>query len=187
MAVDIPSTLSRGGRELVDFLEYCVLCQKLDPMFAFLAGEYRLRPTALGAIALYDVFCAPGAQGRVSVTAFLPPRRLALKQHVEQHRAGLLAAEDAAAAPPPEGDDDSVPRPLPAPGNYLFDELVAEVKRGQQYREVSTSFDPTRTPRENLPGGTLSAGQRSFVEFVWQPGLRPYLVSAGFRRIANIA
>jgi len=52
---------------------------------------------------------------------------------------------------------------------------------------ISSTYDPTLTPEENLQGGRLNAGQRQFVENVWHPILKPRLVRAGFWRIATVA
>jgi hypothetical protein len=83
---DIQQILRRGGRGLVDFLEYCVLARQLDPIFVFLANEYRLQPTIPGAIALYDTFCPPNAPARLDAVDVLPPRNLGLQQQVERLR-----------------------------------------------------------------------------------------------------
>jgi len=73
---------------------------------------------------------------------------------------------------------------------YLFDAVVNELTdtaAEETLAAILDHYDPDRSPHENLPGGRMSAGQRAFVEQVWEPRLRPYLVAAGFRRIANIA
>ena len=49
------------------------------------------------------------------------------------------------------------------------------------------AFDPAQSPAANLPGGRMTAGQRAFVEGVWQPRVRPELVRAGFWKIADVS
>ena len=49
------------------------------------------------------------------------------------------------------------------------------------------NYDPARTPMQTLPNGKMNAGQRQFVEQIWQQVLRPHLVAAGFWRIATVA
>jgi len=191
MAVDLQQTFSRGGRALVGLLDFCVLSVKMDPLFVFLVGEFRVRPTAAGAIALYDVFCAVGAPARVSVTQALPPRSLRLQQVIEPLRQDW----DESLAPPAAAetadgiDEDSHKRPPPAPipGKYLFDDLATAAWSGEQIAAVARQYDPALEPRENLPGGRLTAAQKAFVDYMWEPRIRPCLVGAGFRRVANIA
>ena len=167
-------------------LEFCVISVKLDPVFAFLVGEFQMHPAAAKAIALYDVFCAPGSRARISVIEALPPRNLQLQEAVEKLRKGYQAARCAES-----GDagleDSSIAPPEPLPEKYFFDAVAARVWQGRELQSVAESFDPARTPQDNLPNGRLTDGQRLFVDKLWEPTLRPYLVSAGFRRIANIA
>jgi len=175
MAVEIDKVFTRGGRELIDFLSFCVLSVETDPLFLFLAREFRTLPTAAGAVALFDAFCAANAPARISVSSAIPPFDLRIGHAVEALRAALAGA----GVPPP---------PPPLPPRYLFDAVVADVRSiaAERIAAVARRFDPDRTPLENLPGGRLTAGQRFFVEQVWQPRVRPMLVGAGFRRIANI-
>jgi hypothetical protein len=62
-----------------------------------------------------------------------------------------------------------------------------ETSPGGALRAVGELYDPSLTPHENLPGGRMTPGQKAFVERVWVPRVRPRLVAAGFRRIADIA
>ena len=192
MAVDIQSTFRRGGRGVVDLLEFCVISVKLDAVFVFLVGDYQLKPTAPRAIALYDVFCTPASPARISVMGALPPRNLQTERVVEQLRQQYLSAQSTETADrgPDEQEASGSPpaaRAVPFPGKYVFDGIASQVWAGQQLRWVVQTYDPALSPHENLPGGRLTAGQRAFVENIWEPAIRPHLVSAGFRRIANIA
>ena len=85
MAVDLRAIFASGGRPLIDSLEFCVRSVRMDPVFAFLEVEFRLQPTSPGAIALYDVFCAPEAPARLSTHDAL---RFFSAQHVhsDAHR-----------------------------------------------------------------------------------------------------
>jgi hypothetical protein len=51
---------------------------------------------------------------------------------------------------------------------------------------VSATFDPQLTSEENLPGGKMTAGQRQFVEHVWQRIVKPRLTAGGFWQIETI-
>jgi hypothetical protein len=80
-----------------------------------------------------------------------------------------------------------LPPPL-FPARYIFDEVVRQLETGRgQLREVGELYDPSLTPYENLPGRRMTPGQKAFVEHVWVPRVRPRLVAAGFRRVADIA
>ena len=74
------------------------------------------------------------------------------------------------------------------PAKYLFDAVIAAVTSDvrEVVRRIRETYDPALEPLENLPGGKMTAGQRMFVERVWRPQLRPYLVQAGFTRVASI-
>lgn len=175
MPIDAEREIERGGKVLLDFLTYCVMAFRMEPVFAFLARDFRLHPTPAGAAALYDVFLAPEAGARLHAMApHLPPRDLRLDREVRR-----LRPPSPGALPPSE-----VPTP-----RHLFDGLLERMRE----REPSPillpgqDFDPSLTPEANLPGGRMNPGQRAFVEGVWQPGLRPRLVAAGFWRIRNVA
>lgn len=166
MAIDFDEVTARGGKDLIDVLNYCARSVQMDPVFAFLAGEYRMSPTVSKAIALYDVFIAPTAPARIEAPDLLPPRDLSLAALIEKLR---------------------VPSP-PPPAKHIFDALddcVRKNRRGAIAR-IKRRYNLKRTPTENLPGGKMTAGQRRFLENVWQPRVRSALVRAGFRRIANI-
>ena len=81
-------------------------------------------------------------------------------------------------------------RPLvPLPANYLFDAVVTDLRlvTAAKLAEKQEQYDPGKTPTENLPGGAMNEAQRRFVDQIWVPKIRPYLVSAGFRSIASVA
>lgn len=77
---------------------------------------------------------------------------------------------------------------VPLPPRFLFDSIAAQLAGPGRSKiaKLESYYDPKRTPLENLPGGELSAGQRAFVDHVWTPRIRPYLVSAGFWRLATV-
>lgn len=182
MGIEIQQVINSGGRGLLDLLEYCVISAQPDPLFAFLAGEYRMRPTLLPAIALYEAFCAPEAAARLSVTHVLPPRDLHLSQQLLP-MCEAWSARDTALAEAPEGD---VPPPVQTPPRYLFDPIVTAVRQGGPWRRIAQGYDPVLTPYQNLPGGRMSPGQRAFLDNVWLARVRPYLVAAGFPRVATV-
>jgi hypothetical protein len=176
VAIDAARELERGGKILLDFLSYCVMAYRMEPVFVFLAREYRFRPTPAGALALYDAFLAPGADARLtSAAAHLPPGDLRLERELRPFRWADPDSRLAFPAAP-------VPR-------HLFDALVGWILAGEDNPVLRSGldFDPALTPEANLPGGRMSAGQRAFVEGVWQPRLRRQLVAAGFWKIGNVA
>ena len=182
MAIDLDDLFRRGGKELLDLLDYCVRSVQMDPVFVFLVREYRCHPTALKALAIYDGFCAPDAPARLSVRRALPPMDLRLQAALRPLKQWW---EQRQAAPP------SLPEtapPLFLPATHLFDFVVRELETSadSSLRIVGEQYDPTRTPFENLPGGRMTAGQRHFVEYVWEPALRPRLAAAGFRQVATV-
>lgn len=79
-------------------------------------------------------------------------------------------------------------KPAP-PGKWIFDALDQHVRNNRRgaIARIKRRYNLKLTPTENLPGKKMTAGQRQFIDQVWQPRIRPVLVSAGFRRIANIA
>ncbi len=198
MAMDINQVFLRGGKQLVELLEFSVISLQPDPLFAFLVGEYQLRPTAEGAVALYDVFCAPDTPARISPADVLPPRNLRIQQDIEPLRIHLLQHERARSAMQGRQEteesqqdqlateDMEIPS-ISMPGKYIFDTILVRVWQGQPLRNLAHRYDPGLSPQENLPDGRMTASQKHFVDKIWEPQLRPYLASAGFRRIANIA
>jgi hypothetical protein len=164
--VDIDKIFARGGKKLVDLLDYAARAVQTDVLFVFLVREYREHPTTPKAVALFDAFCAPHALARVSVSESLPPFNLRI---------------DAAMRP-------LKLNPLILPPKYLFDAIDLDVRKtSASLRAVKRGYRPSRTPLENLPGGRMNAGQKFFIDKVWEPILRPRLVAAGFRRVGSIA
>jgi len=182
MAVDVQAVLRAGGREAIKLLEFCVLSGQLEPVFGYLVSDYRTQATARRALALYDVFCAVGAPARMHADSALPPRNHGLLQDLQRIRADVLQVESYHATQPEH------PRAVAIPPKYLFDRVCAVVDSPEHeaVRRIQERYDPALEPSENLPGGKLTASQRHFVDFVWRPQIRPYLVQAGFPRIATI-
>lgn len=96
-----------------------------------------------------------------------------------ENQSETVAVEDVAESTPPA---------IPLPPRYLFDSIATQlaVAESSKVKALEKYYDPKLTPKENLPGGELSAGQRSFVDNVWSPRIRPYLVSAGFWKLATV-
>ena len=182
MTVDALDLLRRGGVGAVRLLDYAVYSRQLELVFAFLVGEYRVRPSAGRALALYDSFCAPGAPGRIRADSLLPPRHLRLQAAIQQLRQRLAEIEVSDSEPPESA------RPAPIPARELFDEVVSVVTSPdhEAIRRVRDRYDPDRGPVENLPGGRMTEAQRVFVERVWRGQLRPRLVRDGFARASTI-
>jgi hypothetical protein len=181
MPVDIDEIFARGGKKLVDLLDYAVRAVQTDLLFVFLVREYREHPSTPKAVALFDGFCAPRALARISASESLPPVNLridAAMRPLKLNLAQVRSARTAAAAAPP----------LILPPKYLFDAIDLELrKKSSGLLTVKRRYRIRRTPLENLPGGRMNAGQKFFVEKVWEPILRPRLVAAGFRRVGSIA
>lgn len=181
--IDIADILAIGGAQRIALLRYCVLSVSMEPMFLFLAREFRLRPDHATALALFDAFCARQAPARLPAYELLPPREL----RVEAAILGVRAQWTQMQAPEPPEEDCAIA--VSTPPRNLFDVIVNGVRQDAQGRlaSLSAGYDPARTPEENLPGGKINAGQRHFVEKVWQPIVKPQLVRAGFWQIATIA
>ncbi|MEL6107344.1 MAG: hypothetical protein AAFU85_14995 [Planctomycetota bacterium] len=205
MAIQLEQVFSSGGRTLIDLLTHCVWSINTDALFLYLAGQYKLRPEAAGALALHDVFCSPHSPGCLQERSMLTPRDLRLQQSIEPIRFALEASKDAVAPSsevPADGlGDESSPQamiesetvretaviaPPPIPSPYIFDHICRAVRSGSRIRDLEQAYDIARTPTENLPGGEPTASQRVFVDNVWTPNLRPHLAAAGFWRIATI-
>ena len=182
MAFDVEECFTRGGERLIGFLSYCVVAVRPEGVAAFLIREYRSQPTAGRAVVLYESFLAPSAPARLGLHELLPPRNVRFQQEMER-LAATLSAE-----PPPaaEADDGPPPRPaaLAAAPKYVFDFLSERLVR--ETEALGCGYDPALSPVENLPGGRMTVGQRQFVDRVWTPAVRPRLVGAGYRKVANI-
>ncbi|CAN5670188.1 hypothetical protein BH23GEM7_BH23GEM7_12040 [soil metagenome] len=183
---------TRGGKPLLDLLAFCVMSYRVEALFAFLVREYRMQPTPLRALALFDVFCAPQAPARMRVLEVLPPRNLVFQAELERLRERWIASQPVRlgdVAIEPGSDEMGALRPPPVAPKYVFDFLLAHLQELPEdpIGAAGRQFDPALSPDENLPGGRMSAGQRAFVEKIWQPRIRPMLVAAGFWRIATVA
>jgi hypothetical protein len=170
MAIDLEKVFTGGGKDLIDVLNYCIRSVQMDAVFVFLVEEYRLAPTAAMAVAVYDMFVGVEAPARIDGGELLPPRDLGLEQLIRKLRPGSEAISKA------------------APGKFIFDSLSKYVQTNRRgaIAKIKRRYNPKLGANENLPGGKMTAGQRRFVEQVWQSRMRPVLVRAGFRRIANI-
>jgi len=177
MPIDLDDVFSRGGAELIEALNYCVRSVQMDPIFAFLVDEYRVSPTAAKAIALYDLFLAPNAPARINAAEHLPPRELGLQVLIQSFRRG--------SGPQPA----AVPTLQVQPGKFVFDAVALHLRKNRRgaIAKIKRRYNPKLSATENLPGGKMTVGQKRFVEQIWQRRVRPALVGAGFRRIANIA
>ena len=179
---DLAEILTKGGERRIELLRYCVMSVTMEPVFVFLAQEYRLRPTHAAALALYDIFCAPDAPARVGVVEALPPRNLQLQATAESIRQQWTQLQS-----PPEADGRSTVS-ITVPHRNLFDRVVEAVRNdpASRFAAAASRYDPRLAPLQNLPGGKMNAGQRHFVERVWRPLARLRLAAAGFWQIANI-
>jgi hypothetical protein len=177
MPIDLDKVFSRGGGELIEVLNFCVRSVQMDPIFAFLVDQYRVSPTAAKAVALYDMFLAPAAPGRINAAEHLPPRDLGLQVLVQSFRGG--------SGPQLSG----APILKVQPGKFLFDAVALHLRKNRRgaIAKIKRRYNPELSATENLPGGKMTIGQKRFVEQIWQRRVRPALVVAGFRRIANIA
>ena len=180
--LDLGKILTQGGKSLLDFLNYCVRSIEMDPLFIFLVQEYRNAPTVGRAVALYDIFCAPNAVGRVSAEKTIPPYNVGFAELMRPLKMNWTRLQTSRLT--------AVPCPVPPvlPPKYLFDTIVTDLeKHSKSLPRIRRRYKPTLSPVENLPGGTMSEIQRHFVDKVWQPIIRPHLVAAGFWRIATVA
>jgi hypothetical protein len=181
VAIDIDKIFSRGGKELIDLLDYGVRAFQPDLLFIFLTQEYRQHPTTPKAVALYDIFCTPQSPARLSAAEMLPPINLQLEAALRPLKLNVAQWQTAQAAASPA-------LPLILPPKFLFDGIVQHLReRSPGLRRVKRCYRIKKTPLANLPGGKMTEGQRHFVEKIWEPNLRPRLVDAGFRRVASIA
>jgi hypothetical protein len=181
MAIDLDDVFARGGKPLIDLLQFAVCSVQPEPIFLCLVQAYRGQAAIPRALALFDVFCTAGSPACVRAPAVLPPRDLRLLRDVTPLRQALETFQ----AAPPDAEERPV---LPLPPRHLFDFIVAHLRNQPDgpLRRLAATYDLALSPVENLPGGRMSQGQRFFVDRVWQPRLRPQLVAAGFGRVAAI-
>lgn len=178
----IDEILAAGGERRIALLQFCVMSVTMEPLFVFLARAYCLRPTHIGALALYDVFCAADAPARIRALHVLPPRHLRLLSDIQIIRSQWAQMRS------DEVPDEGSSVPITVPHRHLFD-FVTEALRNDpdgHYARLSRAFDPERTPQQNLSGGRINDGQRRFREKIWVPVARPRLVAAGFWQIGAI-
>lgn len=185
-------TFDRGGRELIDLLEFSVLSVRTDILFLYCLGEYRRRPQAIGAVAIHDIFCRQHAPARISAEFLLPPKDVRIEHQVSRYRSQPIIDsgkdDQAGSTNRLEIDDTLVPSP-PVPPGYLFDSIATQLNSvpNGQVAETESTYDPSLEPYENLADQKLSIGARAFVNNIWLPIVRPQLVSAGFWRLATVA
>lgn len=155
---------------------------KLEPVFCFLAQEYRLRPTHLGALALYDVFCRAQSPAKISLRDIVPATDTRLASAI-QYASNQQALKTQTAV----DDMVNVSRTI-APQRYLYDFLAQAVQNesGGNYEQVAHQFDPKLPPEQSMPHGKMTDIQRHFVNYVWRPLVRPCLANAGFWQVAVI-
>lgn len=194
MCISIETFFDRGGRDLIDLLEYCVISLRKDILFHYLVRQYRQRPTAGGAVAMHDMFCAADAPARISAARILAPKDMRLEQAIMPFRQTLLrcAADEVVADDGTSDQTETISRRQvvdPFPPKYLFDGIVKSLLAASdtQWQNVESHYDPSITPHANLPGGKMTANQRLFVDRIWTPVVRPRLVAAGFWRIATVS
>ena len=181
MPIDIDSVFARGGKKLIDLLDYGARSVQPDLLFVFLVQEYRQLPTTLKAVALYDSFCAPRTAARVSATEMLPPINFQIEIAMRPLLLNLGQVEEARAKA-------AMGPPLLLPPKYLFDTLDLHLRKNSaSLRAIKRRYRVRLSPVKNLPGGRMNAGQRHFVDRVWEPILRPRLIAAGFRRLTAVA
>ena len=180
--MDLTEILTTGGEQRVALLRYCVMSVAMEPVFVFLAQEYRLRPAHAGALALYDIFCARDAVARIGVLEALPPRNLQLQAAIESIREQWTQLQSQPQA------DEHPGVAITSPHRNLFDRVADAIRNDPagRFAEVGRRNDPMLAPYQNLSGGKMSAGQRHFVENIWKPLARPRLIAAGFWQIVNI-
>lgn len=193
MAVDLREVFRRGGRGLIDLLDYAVKSMQTDVVFVCLVDVYRLDPTVARALALGEVFCAPTAPLRLKgAEVVLPPRDGRLEGTLSPLRQAL--ARQALATPTSEGEgqDEGDARPAivvpPRLPKYLFDFVVTELEKSSDgiLAKVSASYDSERSAEDNLPGSGMTPEQHLFVDQVWRKNARGRLISGGFRNVANV-
>lgn len=181
-AARIERLFDAGGAACIGLLQHCVRSVTLAPLFVFLGREYRLRPTHIGALTLFDVFCAADAPARIKSPLLSPPNDLALAGAIATLRRQWLQLQQP--EPPAEGMGVPITTPLRGLFDRLSDALIAQ-PHGDIAR-LAIYYDERLSPSENLAGGRMTSVQRHFVEYVWKPIARPRLVAGGFWRVQTI-
>jgi hypothetical protein len=170
--MEVMETLDRRSKGKLDFLDYCVHAMQLDPVFVFLAQEYRINPTIPKAVALFHTFCAPAAPAKVSVEP----------DHEQMQRAmrPITVTWTRMQAALVFGPGNAAPSMPPSPS--LFDGLVDKLMGAGVIGKMKRAYQAHAEVTEET-----TRLQQHFVEKIWRPIIRPHLVSAGFWRIAEVA
>lgn len=177
----IEGLLARGGAARIALLRYCVLSRTMEPLFLFLVGEYRLRPSHARAVAMFDLFCDRQAPARLKCPLLMSPASRGL------HTAIATLRRQWAQMQSPEPPDPDTVVPVTVPARNLFDPVATALADPQgRVAELGRRYDPALDPVENLPGRRTTPAQRHFVERVWKPVVRPRLVDAGFWQLGTI-
>lgn len=170
--MQLSETLDRRSKGTLDFLDYCVRAMQLDPMFVFLAQEYRINPTIPKAVALFHTFCAPVAPAKVSVEPD--------EEQLQRMMGPITVTWTRMQAALVFGPGNAAP-PMPPPPS-LFDSLVDKIMRNGVLGKMRRAYQARHDAVEET-----NRVQEHFVERIWRPIIRPHLVSAGFWRIAEVA
>lgn len=189
MTFDAQAVFQAGGRGRIDLLEYVVRSEQMDAMFLFLVAEFQLHPTTAKALALYELFCASGAPARIALPRLLPPGDVRLTQALAPYVRDTRQLDELREQPADAERSEIPPSLMLSPPKFLFDSLAIALlaSADSPLDRLGRTYDPELTPSENLPGGKMTARQKFFVDFIWTPRIRPRLVAAGFRSIANVA
>jgi len=192
MREQAPNALQRlldaGGTDRLNLIRFGVISATVEPVFLFLVSEFRLRPTATAAHALYDAFCAPQAPARLATLEALPPRDLRLLTAIGAFSDAHSGAREMHDVTHTESPPSSRTVVANTPGRNLFDPLVSALWAQPEgvLQRLERDYDAALSPEANLPGGRQSAAQRNFVDRVWCGRLRPRLVAAGFWQLSSI-
>jgi len=170
--MEVLETLDRRSKGTLDFLDYCVRAMQLDPLFLFLAQEYRINPTIPKAVALFHTFCAPVAPAKVSIE----PDHDRM-QHLMRPITVTWTRMQAALV---FGPGNAAPAMPPPPS--LFDAIVEKIMRAGVIGKLKGAYQARHDVSEEN-----NRVQQHFVEKIWRPIIRPHLVAAGFWRISELA
>jgi hypothetical protein len=183
MAVELDKALGAGGKLTIDFLQYCILTQRTDAIFVYLAREYRFRPTIDGAFALFEAFCAEKAIAKLPLPDMLPPKSPHLLWEVQKIRQSI---EDYKKFVPTEKVPD--PPRVVHPTIIMFEPYVAALRAlpDAGMHLAAQEFDPELAPIEHLANGEMNFDQILFIQNIWVDKLRPTLIAGGFWQIASL-
>ncbi|WP_338846349.1 hypothetical protein V8J88_21635 [Massilia sp. W12] len=184
---DLLALARNGGEAAIALWQYCVRAVNPDALFILLLEEYRLRPTHEALLALFDCFCAPQAQARISAAAHISQNSLFLQQ-ISQLREEWRIWQDFQQLRRQHPEQELTPPRRSQPYRSVFDGLQKQLleQESSGWRLACRSYDPAQSPNRNLPGGDMTPQQRLFVSRIWQPLLRPRLVAAGFWKLATV-